>query len=44
MSDADRDRLTALAARKRMKRPALVRELLRQALDHAEAEELEQVS
>ena len=44
MPDADHDRLVELARRKGLKRPVLIRELIRQALDQAEAEELEQAS
>jgi hypothetical protein len=38
MSDADRDRLLNLAARRGVRQPVLVRELIKIALDQLEAE------
>jgi predicted DNA-binding protein len=38
MSDADRDRLLNLAARRGVRQPVLVRELIKMALDQVEAE------
>ena len=44
LADGDHDRLLNLAERRGVRESALVRELLRQALDRAESEELEQAS
>jgi hypothetical protein len=41
MPDADHDRLVALARKKGLKRPELIRELMKWALDRAEALERE---
>jgi len=44
MPDAEVTRLAALAERRGVRQPELVRELIRLALDQFEAEELEQAS
>ena len=42
MPDCDHDRLVELARRKGLKRPEMIRELMRWALDRAEAQEREE--
>jgi len=44
ITDDDLDRLIALAKRRNIKSPVLIRLLIQQALDAAETEELEQAS